>query len=286
LIAAVAAPLGAHAQWLSFKDPATPRTRDGKPNLSAPAPRVHGKPDLSGVWEPESTPREILGSMFPPGVGLLPGGVNGLGEDDPQKYFLNILADFKPGQEPFTPAAAALFKQRMENPRRPSSLCEPHAVPVTELIPEPFKIVQTPRLMLMLYEGDTVFRQIYTDGRKHPDDPQPAWMGYSVGRWEGDWLVVDVTGFNDKGPLDAMGHFHSEAMRVTERFHRVDFGRMEVEIKIDDPKTFARPVEIKFNERLLPDTDIFESFCSEDEQDLAHLTAIKPAAPVRTDAKN
>jgi hypothetical protein len=278
LVAAVAAPLAAHAQWLSLKDPATPRTRDGKPNLSAPAPRVHGKPDLSGVWEPESTPREILASMFPPGVGLLPGGVNGLGEDDPQKYFLNILADFKPGQEPFTPAAAALFKQRMENPRKPASLCEPYAVPLTELIPEPFKIVQTPGLMVMLYEGDTVFRQIYTDGRKHPDDPQPAWMGYSVGRWEGDWLVVDVTGFNDKGPLDAMGHFHSDAMRVRERFRRVDFGRMEVEIRIDDPKTFTRPVEIKFNERLLPDTDIFESFCSEDEHDLAHLTAIKPAA--------
>ena len=229
LLGIITAPLIAGAQWLNRPDPATPRTRDGKPNLSAPAPRVHGKPDLSGIWEPESTPRKILATMFPPGVGLLPGGENGLGEDDPQKYFLNILADFKPGEEPFTPAAAALFRQRMQNPKKPTTLCEPPAVPITELIPAPFKIVQTPGVMLLLYESDNVFRQIYTDSRKPPVDPQPAWMGYSVGRWEGDWFVVDATGFNDRGPLDAMGHFHSEAMHVTERFHRLDFGHMEVQ---------------------------------------------------------
>jgi hypothetical protein len=271
LIALVAAPLCAHAQWLNHPDPNTPRTKDGKPNLSAPAPRVHGKPDLSGIWQAESTPRKILAAMFPPGVGLLPGGENGLGEDDPQKYFLNILADFKPGQEPLTPAAAAMLKQRMQSGKKPTTLCQPPGVPLTEIVPEPYKIVQTPGLMLMLYEGDTFFRQIYMDGRKHPVDPQPSWLGYSVGKWEGDWLVVDVIGFNDRSTLDAMGHFHSEAMHVTERFHRFDFGHMEVQITIDDPKTFTRPVEVKFNHRLLPDTDVMEGFCSEDEHDLAHM---------------
>jgi len=144
----VSAPLCAHGQWLNQPDPRTPRTRDGKPNLSAPAPRVHSKPDLSGIWQAESTPRKILATMFPPGVGLLPGGENGLGEDDPQKYFLNVLADFKPGEEPLTPAAAALFRERMQSGKKPMTLCEPATVPVTELLPAPFKIVQTPGLML------------------------------------------------------------------------------------------------------------------------------------------
>ena len=116
---------GAQAQWLTYPTPGTPRLKDGKPNLTAPAPRVHGKPDLSGIWEPESTPRKILANMFPPGVGLLPGGVNGLGEDDPQKYFLNVLADFKPGEEPLTPAAAALFQKNLGSAPKLSTLCEP-----------------------------------------------------------------------------------------------------------------------------------------------------------------
>jgi hypothetical protein len=271
ILIALATPVFSSAQWLNQADPGTPRTRDGKPNLSAPAPRLHGKPDLSGIWEAESTPRKILATLFPPGAGLLPGGENGLGEDDPQKYFLNILADFKHGEEPLTPAAAALLQQRLASDKKPPTLCALGSVPINDLVPAPFKIVQKPGLTLMLYESDTVFRQIYTDGRKHPVDPQPSWLGYSVGRWEGDWFVVDVMGFNDRSPLDAMGHFHSDAMKVTERFHRRDFGHMEVRITLDDPKTFTSPVAINFNQVLLPDTDLIESFCSEGEQDLLHL---------------
>jgi hypothetical protein len=268
----VVAPLCVDAQWLNQPNPNTPRNKDGKPNLSAPAPRLRGKPDLSGIWQVESSPRKELATLFPPGVGLLPGGENGLGEDDPPKYFMNFLADYKPGEEPLTPAAAALLRKRMQGGGgKPSTLCLPPAIPMTELVPAPYKIVQTPGLMLMLYEGDTYFRQIYTDGRKHPADPQPSWLGYSIGSWEGDWFVVDVRGLNDRGPLDAMGHFHSEAMQVTERFHRRDFGHMEAQITVDDPKTFTKPVTIHVNLRLLPDTDLIESFCSEDEHDLAHL---------------
>ena len=272
VIVLAAAPLCAPAQWLNHPDPNTPHTRDGKPNLSAPAPHLRGKPDLSGIWETEGSSRKELASLFPPGVGLLPGGENGLGEDDPLKYFLNILADYKAGEEPLTPAAAALLGKRMQGGgEKPTTLCQPPAVPVSDLIPAPIKFVQTPGLMLMLYEGDTYFRQIYMDGRKHPVDPQPSWLGYSVGKWEGDWLVVDVIGLNEKGSLDAMGHFHSGAMHVTERFHRRDFGHMENQITIDDPKTFSKPVTIKVNLRLLPDTDLIESFCTEGESDLAHL---------------
>jgi hypothetical protein len=261
------------AQWLTYPVPGTPRLKDGKPNLTAPVPRVHGRPDLSGIWEPEGSPRKVLANLFPPGVGLLPGGVNGLGEDEPLKYFLNVLADFKAGEEPLTPAAADLLRKRLTGPRETTTLCQPPAVPVSDVVPEPFKIVQNPGVTLILYEPDMVFRQIYTDGRKHPVDPQPSWMGYSVGRWEGDWFVVDVMGFNDRGPLDAMGHFHSDAMKVTERFHRRDFGHMDVRITIEDAKTFTKPVTIEFSDVLLPDTDVFEAFCAEGERDLAHLTA-------------
>lgn len=270
-IALVLAPLG-HAQWLNQRDPATPRTPDGKPNLSGRVPRDHGKPDLSGIWQAESTPRKELAAMFPPGVGLLPGGENGLGEDDPLKYFLNILADYKMGQEPFTPAAAERFRQQMQGPPKPSpTLCIPASLPTIQTVPAPFKIVQKPGLMLMLYESDNVFRQIFTDGRAHPADPQPSWLGYSVAKWDGDWFAIETTGFNDLSALDAMGHFHSTAMRITERMHRRDFGHMEVEMTIDDPKTFTKPVVIHYENRLLPDTDLAEAFCAEDEKDNAHL---------------
>ena len=141
------------------------------------------------------------------------------------------------------------------------------------MLPSPLKIIQNPGVTLILYESDMVFRQIYTDGRKHPVDPQPSWMGYSIGRWEGEWFVVDAMGFNDRSPLDAMGHCHSDAMKVTERFHRRDFGHMDVRITLDDAKTFTRPVTVEFTDVLLPDTDVFESFCSEGEKDLPHLTA-------------
>jgi hypothetical protein len=125
----------------------------------------------------------------------------------------------------------------------------------------------------MLYEVETTFRQIYTDGRKQLTDPQPSWMGYSVGKWEGDTLVVDTVGFNDLSWLDARGHGHSEEMRVEERFRRRDFGHLEVALTINDPKTFTRPVVVNFVEELLPDTDLIEQYCLEAEKDAKHQSA-------------
>ncbi len=260
-------PLCARAQWLHNPAPGTPRTHDGKPNLAAPAPRAsNGKPDLSGVWMAESSP-------IPELIRLLPGGVNGLGESIPSKYFLDILADFKQGEAPLVPAAAAAFRQRSATPGNATiTRCLPAGVPEGDLVPTPFKLIQTPGVIAMLYEMDNSFRQIFIDGRKQLDDPQPSWLGYSVGKWEGDWLVVDTIGLNDQSWLDAAGHTHSEALRVTERFHRRDFGHMEVEVHLDDPKTFTKPVTIHFNEELIPDTDLIEAFCAEGEQDFAHMT--------------
>jgi hypothetical protein len=123
----------------------------------------------------------------------------------------------------------------------------------------------------VLYEQSNTYRQIYTDGRKLPVDPQPTWMGYSVGRWEGDILVVDATGFNDQGWLDALGHPQSEELRIRERFRRLDFGHMDLELTINDPKTYTKPFTVKAREVLIPDSDVLEYVCTENEKDRGHL---------------
>lgn len=273
-ITVAGAALCAHAQWLNQPTPGTPRTRDGKPDLSARTPRAsNGKPDLSGIWQAESATGADLARLAP-GDG---GGLSVPGEAIPSKYFINVLADFKPEESPLRPAALALFQQRAATFSKdfPTARCLPAGVPAGELLPIPYKIVQTPGLMVMMYEADTTFRQIFTDGRKQPDNPQPAWLGYSVGKWEGEWMVVDTIGFNDQSWLDASGHPHSDALHVIERFHRRDFGHMEVQVTIDDPKTFTKPFTFQFNQGLLADTDLMETYCSENEKDAAHLAAAK-----------
>lgn len=265
LIALSAAPTFVHAQWLNYPTPGIPRTPDGKPNLSARTPRAaDGKPDLSGLWQTEPGPPEIIERY-------IPGSTNGSGDAMPSQYFLNILSDFKPEESPLRPDGAALLQQHGPTySASPLWHCLPEGMPLVEMSPAPYKIVQTPGMTAMLYERDTTFRQVYTDGRKLPVDPQPTWLGYSVGKWEGDSLVVDSVGFNDRSWLDARGHTHSDAMHLTERFHRLDFGHMEVQVTIDDPKTYTRPFTIKLNQRLQPDTDLLEDFCAENEKDLKH----------------
>jgi hypothetical protein len=171
------------------------------------------------------------------------------------------------------PAAAAAFRLRAPEFSRvsPLSHCLPEGMPLVEMAPAPFKIVQTPGLTLMLYERDTTYRQVYTDGRKLPEDPEPTWLGYSVGKWDGDTFVVDSIGFNDRGWLDARGHSHSEALHLRERFHRVNLGTMEVQLTIDDPKIYTRPFTVTLKQHLMPDSDLLESFCAENEKDAGHV---------------
>ena len=275
LIAFLAGSVG--AQWVSYPAPGTPRTRDGKPNLTAPAPRAsNGKPDLSGLWHVQPTSVEEMKRLF--GDDLIKASdatsVPGMELDTISKYAINIFADLKPGEEPMRPEAAALFGKRAQGGvRDPGVDCLPLGIPISSLVSEVHKVVQTPGLIVILLEVDNAHRQIYTDGRKLPVDPQPSWLGYSVGKWEGDTLVVDTAGFNDKAWLDILGHPRSESMHLTERYHRRDFGHMDVEMTFDDPKMYTKPFTIKVTHQLIPDSDILEYFCAENEKDRAHQAA-------------
>jgi hypothetical protein len=259
----------AHGQWLNLPTPGTPRTRDGKLNLSAPAPRTaYKKPDLSGVWHVEPTPMAEMKRLF--GEHADATDVPGMELDTISKYGVNILQDFKPEEAPLRPAALATMKQR-EGLDLTSSRCLPFGMPLSTMLSEPVKIIQSPGLMAILFEAEDKYRQIYTDGRNLPREfDQPAWNGYSVGRWEGETLVVETAGFNDKSSLDIMGHPHSERLRVVERYHRRDFGHLDVDMTFDDPVMYTKPFSIKVTYDLWADSDIFEFICSENEKDRAH----------------
>jgi hypothetical protein len=260
---------GAPAQWLNFPTPGTPRTHDGKPSLAAPAPRAaNGKPDLSGVWHVRPTPLAEMKRLFGDGADAIE--VPGMELDTISKYGLNILQDFTPEEAPLRPAALELMRRRAGNDLT-SSRCLPFGIPLNSMLSEPVKILQSSRLLAILYEADDKYRQVYTDGRTLPGRfDQPSWNGYSVGKWERDTLVVETAGFNDKSSFDVMGHPHSEALRVVERYHRRDFGHLDAEMTFDDPLMYTKPFTIKVTYELWPDSDIFEFICAENEKDRAH----------------
>jgi hypothetical protein len=264
---------GAHAQWLNFPTPGTPRTRDGKPNLAAPAPRAaDGKPDLSGTWMHEVTSvaemKRLYGAVIDAAIKV---DVPGMEIGTQHKYSVNILLDFTPATSPMRPEAAETMRQRAAN-SDPANVCmDVPGFPLSGLLSEPIKIIQSPRTTVVLYEAGNLHRQIFTDGRGLPKEFEfPAFLGYSVGRWERDVFVVETAGFNDRTLLDLMGHSHSDALRITERFRRRDFGHLDVEMTFDDPQTYTKPFTIKIPHDLLADADIFEMFC-ENERDRVHL---------------
>jgi hypothetical protein len=239
------------AQWLDQPTKGLPRTPDGKPVLSAPTPRtLDGRPDLSGIWLPMPDPDGRAG------------GVEGIVAP---KYMIDVMRDFAPSQVPFRPWGEALYTQRNNNSRldNPSIRCLPNGVPRLNAYTHPYKIVQTADLIVILYEAGTMFRQIFLDGRGHPKEQQPAWLGYSIGRWDGDTLVIETVGFNGQTWLDGAGHPQSEEMRLTERFTRHTVGRMDIQIVLDDPKAYTKPVSYVQPQSLLPDTELIEFFCAE-----------------------
>ena len=259
VVTCVVADVSMRAQWLNQPMAGAPRTPDGKINMTGPVPRVNGKPDLSGIWQVQGDARA-------------PNGLFGLGESLNSRYFRDILSDFKPEERPLTPLGVERLRQHTQpGAFNPTLNCLPDGVPHGDLLPEPFKIMHTPGVIVMLYEVETTFRQIFMDGRKLPADMSPTWQGYSVGRWDGDTLVIDSAGFNDRSWLDARGTPRSTDMRIEERFHRRDYGHMDLTITITDPQIFTKPITFSVVEELLPDTDLLEHYCVENERDDAHM---------------
>jgi len=255
----------ASGQLPTYPDSRIPRTKDGKPNLTAPAPRLNGKPDLSGLWQVERTPERDYAKV-------LGAGFSGLQVDlhDINKNVMNVFWGLKPDEEPLRPEGAAVYKLHQENPvTYPHTQCLPAGVPADMMVMT-FKILQVPQEIVILTELNSPPRQIYTDGRPLPKDSEPTWMGYSIGKWEGDTLVVETSGLNDRGWLDAFGHPRSDQMHITERYRRRDFGHMDVEFTFDDPKYYSRPFTVKAPSLLMADSDLIEYVC-ENEKDRAHL---------------
>jgi hypothetical protein len=245
LAATLLAPLG-QSQWLNLPTPGIPRNPDGKPNLKAPAPRLaSGKPDLSGIWRQ-------------------PNGV---------KYTVNIAADLKPDAVPYQDwtEKAYAHNQATLSKEDPVGHCLPAGVPQMNAVPYPYKIVNAPGMVIILYEAFHIFRQIHLDGRALPKDPNPTWMGYSVGHWDGDTLVVETSGMNDQTWIDSGGRPHSDALKVTERFHREDFGTIDLQTTIDDPKAYKAPWTVSYKLQLMPDTELLEYACDENNRDVEHL---------------
>jgi len=249
------------AQSLNYRDPSIPRTSDGRPNLSAPAPRLNGKPDLSGVWQAERTPVSEFVRVLGPGLPEIQPDLN-----DITKHVLNVFWDVPPAEWPLRPDASALTDQRQKSGRDfPTAYCQPSSLPAALLITE-FKMVQAPRQIVVLPGNGDPPRQIYTDGRSLPKDAEPSWMGSSVGRWQGETLVVDTSGFKESAWLDGFGHPRSDAMHITERYRRRDFGHIDLELTFDDPKYYTRPFGFKTTLTLLPDTDVLEYVCTENQR--------------------
>jgi hypothetical protein len=266
VLAAVAIlPTTLFAQWPSTKLASAPRLPNGKVNLEAPAPMTaDGHPDLSGIWDrgmvpgaPPPAPANTLGNTPPAGA----------------RPFQDLPSLFPDGL-PLQPWAAELRKKRLAEHSKdhPDAHCLPLNPIQLHSHPQPRKIIQKPGLIVILYEANDGIRQIFMDGRPLPaGDSDPWWYGYSIGHWDGDSLVVQTTGFREPGWIDEEGTPITSTGRLTERFHRLNYGTLEIEITVDDPKTFSKPWTYKLNQRLMPDTELIEFVCLENNTSVNHL---------------
>ncbi len=246
------------AQWIRYPTAGVPRTRDGKPNLTARAPRAaDGKPDLSGVWQNDG-----YGPQSQEGVG-----------PTPRTVFFDLSHGMKGERPPYHEWAATLAAQRKydEAKDNPDARCLPLGPLQMMAHPLPKKITQSPGLVVILHERNMEFRQIFTDGRKLPDDPQPSWYGYSTGRWEGDTLMIETIGFRDGLWADFYGSPLTDQAKMTERIRRPNYGTLEVQVTIDDPKAYTRPWTVNVNQHIALDTDLLEYACLENEKDVPRL---------------
>jgi len=278
IVACFLLPAPAAAQWLNHATPGIPRLPDGRPNLAAPPPRTaDGKSDLSGIWAAECA-IYTGGGCFT------------------RSLFFDLARDLKPEDVQMTPWASGIQAQResRDHVDDPYGYCLPTGVPRIDFGGGPFKVLQAPGITAFLYETlvGMIFRQVFTDGRPpvSGETDEPTWLGYSVGRWDGDTFVVDTAGLKDGGWLDTKkGRPNSDALRVTERFHRTDFGHMDLTITITDPKAYLKPWTVKTVLELQPDTELIEAFCDQHEKTMEHRRITSPppeppsvAIPART----
>lgn len=259
-VAAIGVPAVVAGQWVRHPTPGVPRNADGRPNLTAPAPRLpDGRPDFSGIWRPFNPDRCLpgRGSQFVE-CGLELGGSPLAG---------NLGANL-PGGLPYQPWAAALVKARIADDSRddPHVRCLPDNPPRTWTLPHLTKAIHTPTLLALLYEVNAMYRQIFLDGRSLPEDPTPSWNGYSTARWDGDTLVVLTRGFRDDLWLDMNGSTMSGAATMTERIRRPNFGTLEIDLTVDDPKAYTRPWTVSLTQTLALDMELIDEFCLENEK--------------------
>jgi len=257
-----AIPSALFAQWLDYPTANVPRTPDGKPNLTAPAPRTaDGKPDFSGMWGWENR-FNCLGHCNDTQVG---------------REFINIAATLKGGRPPYKPWAADLVKQRTATQGQdPNVHCMPRGAPRIWTDDYYKRIVQVPERLIILTERNMQYRQIFTDGRPLPKDPNPTWNGYSTGHWDGDTLVVETAGFRDDLWLDANGNPLTESGKVTEKIRRPNYGTLQIEITIDDPKAYTAPWTVTMNQPLILDSELIDYYCLENEKDFVHMQKLEP----------
>ena len=245
LIATLLAVAPLAAQWRNLPTDGVPRGADGKPDMNAAAPRTAaGKPDLSGIYQPN------------------------------MRYFQNLAADIGIENVPMTPEARKIHTARatgLLGLDEPDAHCLPQGVPKINMAPVPFKIVQTDKLVVLVYEAFNLWRQVFLDDRQWADDLNPSWLGFSKGRWEGDELVVETRGLNGKQWLDHGGLPTSDKLTVVERFRRPRFGQLEIQLTINDPTYYTKPWTATTNARLLPDTELFEFICIENEKSRPHM---------------
>ncbi|HYR87415.1 MAG TPA: hypothetical protein VE422_25250 [Terriglobia bacterium] len=258
----------AHAQWLNYPTPGIPRLPDGKPNLKAPVPRTaDGKPDLSGVWDSRCYSEECAQTGAP-----LAGGASPL--------FMDLAQGLKASDIELTPWAAAVQAQRVSRDHvdDPFGYCLLPGVPRINFIGT-LKIIPTARVTVFLYEtaANLAFRQVFTDGRSLPEVTEHTWMGYSIGRWEGDTFVVETTGLKDGGWLDTLkARPHSDALRLAERFRRTDVGHMELTVTINDPKAYSKPWTVRTALNLAADMELLEGSCDNHDKSMEHRRMTPP----------
>jgi hypothetical protein len=248
----------AQAQWIDYRTPGVPRLSDGKPNLKAKAPRTpEGKTDFSGMWFANVPAKDYCRTA------------DCIQEERMAGEQMNIGRKLQGGL-PYTEWSKEQMKIRGRAGGRydPHTYCKPPNFPRAWTLPQYMKIVQTPKEMVILHEFNAAYREIYMDGRPLPVDPNPTWNGYSIAHWDGDVLVIETNGIRDDMWLDIAGSPITESAKVTERLKRVNFGVMQVEVTVDDPKAYTKPWTVTLEMAVQVDTPMIEEICMDNEQDV------------------